>query len=271
MPELPPALNARPVLKTSHGVWQAGRVNHRTPDLQRPSKLQLLATFLGLGCRAWGGPVAQIAMIRRALVEEGRWVEAQRFNRLLAVYQALPGPEALELCVHLGLIRAGRIGGLIAGLGFLMPGLALTLIVAALYARLDTSNPLLAAALAGAQLSVVALVLGAARRLAGHVLTDAATVLAAAVGASLSLLLPVPSLEESSVAGAAALSSFALFLAGLKGGLLSFGGAYAAIPVVRADLVGPGRLNDATFLDGLGFANLLPAPLILFATFSTLR
>ncbi len=58
--------------------------------------------FLRFGLLAWGGPVAQIAMIKRELVEEERWIEPSRFNRLLAVYQVLPGPEAHELCVHFG-------------------------------------------------------------------------------------------------------------------------------------------------------------------------
>jgi chromate transporter len=59
----------------------------------------------------------------------------------------------------------------------------------------------------------------------------------------------------------------ALFVAGLKGGLLTFGGAYTAIPYVRADTVGRGWLSDGQFLDGVALANLLPAPLVIFATF----
>ncbi len=58
-----------------------------------------------------------------------------------------------------------------------------------------------------------------------------------------------------------------LALSGLKGGLLTFGGAYTAIPYVRADTVGRGWLSDATFLDGIALAGVLPAPLVIFATF----
>lgn len=59
---------------------------------------------------AWGGPVAQIAMVRRELVDDERWISSERFNRLLAVMQVLPGPEAHELCVHLGMRAKGRLG-----------------------------------------------------------------------------------------------------------------------------------------------------------------
>jgi chromate transporter len=55
---------------------------------------------------AWGGPVAQIAMIRRELVDEEGWVTPEHFNRVFGLYQVLPGPEAHELCVYFG--NAGR-------------------------------------------------------------------------------------------------------------------------------------------------------------------
>lgn len=65
-------------------------------DAVGPPRLTLAALFLKFlrfGFLAFGGPVAQIAMIRRALVDEERWISSPRFNRLLAVMQALPGPE----------------------------------------------------------------------------------------------------------------------------------------------------------------------------------
>jgi chromate transporter len=62
-------------------------------------------------------------------------------------------------------------------------------------------------------------------------------------------------------------STLALFVAGLKGGLLTFGGAYTAIPFVRNDTVGRGWMGDAQFLDGLALSGVLPAPLVIFATF----
>ncbi|HXQ37044.1 MAG TPA: chromate transporter, partial [Anaerolineales bacterium] len=57
------------------------------------SYLLLFLRFLRFGLLAWGGPVAQIAMIRQELVDEERWISSERFNRILAVYQVLPGPE----------------------------------------------------------------------------------------------------------------------------------------------------------------------------------
>ena len=59
----------------------------------------------------------------------------------------------------------------------------------------------------------------------------------------------------------------AVFLSGLKAGLLTFGGAYTAIPFIRSDAVGNGWLTDTQFLDGLALGSILPAPLIIFGTF----
>ena len=53
--------------------------------------------FLKFGALAWGGPAAQIAMIKRECVDEEHWVDDETFKKTLAVYQVLPGPEAHEL------------------------------------------------------------------------------------------------------------------------------------------------------------------------------
>ena len=112
------------------------------PTESGPSLTAIFLRFLRFGFLAWGGPVAQIAMIKRELVEEERWIEPSRFNRLLAIYQVLPGPEAHELCVHFGMMKGKRLGGLLAGLGFRLPGLVLVLDIAWLYPRLDLHQPL---------------------------------------------------------------------------------------------------------------------------------
>jgi chromate transporter len=61
--------------------------------------------------------------------------------------------------------------------------------------------------------------------------------------------------------------ALALFLSGLKAGLFTFGGAYTAIPFVRGDAVGRGWVSDQQFLDSLALSGIIPAPLIIFATF----
>jgi len=270
--------------------------------------LAIFLRFLRFGMLAWGGPVAQIAMIKRELVEEEKWLEPSRFNRLLAIYQVLPGPEAHELCVHFGMMKGGRLGGFLAGLGFMLPGLVLILTLAFLYQRLDLNQPLLAAIFLGIQIGVIALVVRAVHRIADHTLANrwlwaigAAAATGAALNVSFWVTLPTTGLAyaaiaaqryaaaaviaaaavalawwmagEATLAGPPALtqsvgvSALALFLSGLKAGLLTFGGAYTAIPFVRDDAVGRGWVSEGQFLDSLALSGIIPAPLIIFATF----
>ena len=282
-----------------------------TNDRLGPPTIGLVALFLKFlkfGALAFGGPVAQIAMIRHALVEDERWIDPARFNRLLAVLQILPGPEAHELCVHFGMIARGRWGGLLAGLGFMLPGLLLMLAAGWFYVTWLAVRGDWSGVLMGIQIVVLAIILRAVVRIGQHILEDrmtwaialaslaataagvpfwipllaggfahalaqrpplvvvvAAFALAIAV-ASLLFGASLPTLATGTGTGGPATLP-ALFFAGLKGGLLTFGGAYTAIPYVRADTVGRGWIGDAAFLDGIAISGVLPAPLVIFATF----
>ena len=248
-------------------------------------------------------------MIKRELVEEQQWLSPSRFNRLLAIYQVLPGPEAHELCVHLGMLKGGRVAGFLAGLGFMLPGLLLMLLLSWAYARLDLTGAQTQALFLGVQVGVIALIVRAVHRIGEHALTDRwlwamalASAAAAALGVHFWITLPVAGLGyvllrrrrfmlAAAMLGGAALvwvltpasgtadggagmliepasaGAWPLFLSGLKAGLLTFGGAYTAIPFVRGDAVGRGWITDGQFLDGLALAGIIPAPLIIFATF----
>src|SRR5215217_3909758 len=136
----------------------------------RESYGQLFLRFLRFGFLAWGGPVAQIAMIRKELVDEEHWISNERFNRTLAVYQILPGPEAHELCVYFGMRSRGRVGGLLAGLGFMLPGFVLMFLLSWFYLTYGINLPLFQAVFLGFQAAVVALIVRAVHRIGGHAL-----------------------------------------------------------------------------------------------------
>ena len=285
----------------------------------REPLLRLFLRFLRFGALAWGGPVAQIGMLRHELVEQERWLSPQAFNRVLAVYQVLPGPEAHELCVYMGYRARGRIGGLLAGLGFMAPGFVLMFVVAWVYVTHGVQLQALAPAFAAVQAVVAALVVRAVIRIGGHVATNAwlwtiATLAMAAqlagvhfgivlAGAGAMYLLAVPGrapgawsiavlavvgiawtiVSNGGLAGLAALtpipvdavpaqlqamSPLALLWSGLKAGLLTFGGAYTVIPFLQRDaVVDGGWMSNGQFLDGVALTGLLPAPLVILATF----
>jgi chromate transporter len=128
--------------------------------------------FLKFGFLAWGGSVAQIDMIRQELVEEEKWVSQKTFNRILGVYQALPGPEAHELCVYFGMVARGRLGGFLAGLGFMLPGFLLILFLSWFYITIGINSPILASLFFGIQAAVIALIFRAVHRIGKSVITN---------------------------------------------------------------------------------------------------
>jgi chromate transporter len=272
------------------------------PTLPHQTYLQIFKRFLRFGLLAWGGPFAQIAMIRQELVEEEHWISRKHFNRILAVYQVLPGPEAHELCVYFGMVAGGRIGGMLAGLGFMLPGFILMFALSWFYVTYGIHSPIVTAVLYGCKAAVIALIVRAIQRIGEHTLTDRGLwviALAAAVltwfkvdflialsfagvayalhkGQSLKLLaIPVLSILLSWLARqtellfpALPVSGTMLFGYGLRTGLLTFGGAYTAIPFLQHDAVVSGAwMSNPQFLDGLALSGILPAPLIIFATF----
>lgn len=141
-------------------------------DIPPQSYPDIFLRFLKFGLLAWGGPFAQIAMIRQELVEEEKWISPERFNRVLSVYQALPGPEAHELCVYFGMVAGGRLGALLAGLGFMLPGFFLMLALSWFYVSYGINSPLFQSVFTGMQPAVAALIVRAVHRIGSHALHD---------------------------------------------------------------------------------------------------
>jgi chromate transporter len=232
-------------------------------------------SFLAFGSRAFGGPVAQIADLESDFVERRGWVDRERFRRALAVYQVLPGPEAHEMCCYLGAVRGGPIGAIAAGLGFMLPGLALMLAACALYGSLDLAAPAAAHAMAAMQLVAAALIVRAAWRLLGPLLRwkERSARVPCVVALTACLLAvwwfaPTEAAIAVDPAPAHAVAAPMLFAHGFTAGIVTFGGAYTAIPYVASVAAGAdGWMTQGAFLDGVAIASVLPAPLVIFGTF----
>jgi chromate transporter len=258
----------------------------------------IFARFLKFGFLAWGGPAAQIAMIKHECVDEEGWVDEETFRKTLAVYQVLPGPEAHELCVYFGRIRGGKLGAFLAGLGFMLPGFVLMLALSILYVEANLAGHL-DELFYGLTAAVGAVVARALVRLSRTFITDVPLAVIAVIGFALTLWLDVTfvivllgaglayelwtSAERWTrransialgpallvVAGAISFSLTAtIFWEGLKAGLLTFGGAFTVIPFLQESSVDVHHwLTDSQFVDGLAMSGVLPAPLIIFSTF----
>lgn len=90
--------------------------------------------WLQVAMLSFGGPAGQIAVMHRILVEEKRWISEERFLHALNYCMLLPGPEAQQLATYVGWILNRTLGGLIAGILFILPGAVVILILSVLYA-----------------------------------------------------------------------------------------------------------------------------------------
>src|SRR5512138_1987643 len=102
-------------------------------DEQMPAAREVFLYFLLLGFINIGGPVAQITMMYNKMVERSHWLSNDRFVRIMGFAHMLPGPEALQLAIYVGYLKKGILGGILAGLTFIIPGALVMIILSHLY------------------------------------------------------------------------------------------------------------------------------------------
>src|SRR3954468_6111593 len=100
---------------------------------QMPSWREVFLYFLFLGFVNVGGPVAQITMMFNHMVEKRKWLSKDRFVKIMAFCHMLPGPEALQLAIYVGYLKRRFLGGILAGLTFIIPGAAVMIFLSWLY------------------------------------------------------------------------------------------------------------------------------------------
>ncbi|WP_373690582.1 chromate efflux transporter [Sphingobium sp. DEHP117] len=158
-----------------------------------PSFSELVRISARIGCLSFGGPVGQIALMHRELVEERQWVTEDQYLHALNLCHLLPGPEAQQLAIWIGWKLHGLRGGLAAGLLFVIPGALVILALSILYGY-AAELPWFAAIFLGIKAAVLAIVVQALLRVAGRALnTPSKKALAVAAFVALFLFnLPFP-------------------------------------------------------------------------------
>ena len=97
--------------------------------------IEIATLFLKLGTIGFGGPSSTIAMMEDETVRKRKWVSREYFLEIMAVTNIVPGPNATEMAAHLGYIRAGFPGLIIAGISFMVPATIISVILAIFYKR----------------------------------------------------------------------------------------------------------------------------------------
>jgi chromate transporter len=250
--------------------------------VRRASLPVVVREWARIGATSFGGPPAQVALLRELCVERRRWIGAQEFEDAVAATQLLPGPGGTQLAIYCAARAGGRVGAVFGGLAFILPGLLIVLAIAAV--ALGEAPPLwirgVGAGAAAAVVAVVAqagIVLGRST-LAGrgawafaYVALGAAA--AVAVGPYVVLvLLGCGVVELGRRRAGFALHAWPVWLAtasalpalawtALKVGALSYGGGFVIIPLMQGDAVDAhGWMTGSEFANAVAYGQLTPGP-----------
>ena len=134
-----------------------------------PTFAEALGVWARIGILSFGGPAGQIALMHRMIVEERHWLTEQKFLNALNFCMLLPGPEAMQLATYSGWRLHGLKGGLAAGLLFVLPGAAVVLALAYIYALLGRV-PAVEALFLGVKAAVLVIVVEALLRISQRAL-----------------------------------------------------------------------------------------------------
>src|SRR5712691_1477878 len=279
---------------------EATREQTETDDGHRmPSWRDVFLYFLMLGFVNVGGPVAQITMMYNHMVERRHWLSQDRFVKIMAFCHMLPGPEALQLAIYVGYLKRKLLGGILAGVTFILPGAVVIIALSWLYVtygRLPQVNNVLYV-LKPAVLGIIGAGIIKLGRAAIRNFFLAALLVGSFAGmrfAGINFLLIIliagllnllfaegwPSIRRrpampATIGGLVVLVPIVdsrwvemawLFL---KTGLFSFGGAYASLVFLERGAVEQHHwLSNSQLLDGVALSVATPGPFMLFATFT---
>ena len=263
---------------------------------------EVAALFFKLGCVAFGGPAAHIAMMRDEVVRRRRWLSEQEFLDMVGATNLIPGPNSTEMAIHLGHLRAGWQGLLVAGVLFILPAMVIVMAFAWIYVNYG-ATPEIEWLLYGIKPVIIAIVVQA---LWGLGKTAVKGLVTAVVGAAVLLLyclgvnellllvagglavllantswrlwsggiaglvlLPLATPVILTVSSAAVpFSLITLFGKFLKIGAVLYGSGYVLLAFVRTDFVDRlGWLTDQQLIDAIAVGQFTPGPVFTTATF----
>jgi chromate transporter len=284
-------------MKPANQIGTTAEENDLARGDQMPPWREVFLYFLFLGFVNIGGPVAQITMMFNHMVEKRRWLSKERFVKIMAFCHMLPGPEALQLAIYVGYLKRKLLGGVLAGLTFILPGAIAMIVLSWLYVKYgalpQVTNALYVlkpAVLGIIAAGIIKLGRAAIRNLFLAILLVGAFVGMRFAGINFLLILLIAGvlnlIVDRGLPGKTSptlplvvgglgltlplLDSRLLQVAWLfvKTGLLSFGGAYASLVFVQRGAVAQYHwLSDGQLLDGVALSVATPGPFMLFTTF----
>ncbi|HEX3541585.1 MAG TPA: chromate efflux transporter [Acidimicrobiales bacterium] len=262
----------------------------------------IAAAWTRIGCIGFGGPPAHISLLRQLCVTDRGWLSEVEFEDAIAATQLLPGPASTQLAIWCAWRLRGRLGAVVGGCCFIVPGLVVILCLAALFLTARAPDWVLGAA-AGAGAAVPAVAVGAAIGLmpASHARAASGAgsawrwggylavgvLVGALAGAWVVVALVLCGLAEVAARGllhpehplavlplrvasgpvlaatAAAGGLGAVAWVAFKVGALSYGGGFVIIPLMQHDAVSRYHWMTATqFLSAVALGQITPGPVV---------
>jgi chromate transporter len=268
-----------------------------SPERPHVSLRTVVREWGRIGCVGFGGPPAHIALLRKLCVQDRQWLDPREFEDAIAACNLLPGPASTQLAIFCAWRVRGRVGALLGGAAFIIPGLVAILALAVLF--LTGTPPLwvrAAGAGAGAAVAAVAVQAGTSLipaswrraqpgggRVRWSVYLLAGAAAAATIGPWLVLVLvaaglievivatggvrrrsrPVPVLPVLAAAGTGASALLSVAWVAIKVGALSYGGGFVIIPLMQSDAVNRYHwMTAAQFLNAVALGQVTPGPVV---------
>lgn len=261
--------------------------------------IEIAAAFMHMGCVAFGGPAAHLALLEDEFVTRRGWLDRQRFLDLMGATNLVPGPNSTEMTMHIGYERGGAGGLFAAGLGFVLPAACITALLAWLYVKFG-SLPAVEPVMVAIRPAVVVVIAGAVWKLGrkaitrwslGLIATGVAAAVSSGIGeiaalvagglvgglllrfprsrppaAILTVFLAEPAQLLASAAESADLAKLGWFF--LKVGAVLYGSGYVLVAFLEGGLVeGYGWLTRSQLLDAIAVGQFTPGPVLTAATF----
>lgn len=124
-----------------------------------------------LGAIGFGGIAGMVATIEDEMVVRRKWIDHQHFMDVLSTSYIIPGPNAVEVVMHCGYERGGRLGLVVAGICYILPAMLICLLFGYFYQRYS-SLPDVQQFIFGLRPATTALVIGTVFRLSSTTLKN---------------------------------------------------------------------------------------------------
>ena len=264
--------------------------------------VEIALLFLRMGFLGFGGPIAAVAMFEDEFARKRKWISTEHYSEIYTVLKLCPGPLSTQMAIYLGRMRAGNLGGLVAGVCYILPAFVMLLVLSDLYVR--SGGVISADRFLGFQLGALVVILQSTLNMARPYKAKWKAWVVAALAfpvvyffpryepliligfGILGILLAKKYVNPAPASGPR--KSWGIALAGMgagawgakettlaklfwmcfKSGAFVFGSGLAIIPLLEGDAVRHYHwLTHQQFMAGLALGQITPGPVVITATF----